>query len=324
MLASLPKLADRNFIIGFLVPTLLASFAFFGLFSDVGGVQNLIVGEKKWEDLTVFVLVVWVAALLLMLLNYLFYRMAEGYTAPLAWIGTERAAAKRDRLSKRRSELIEREKDPKRSAFERKLISSQIDDIDLILMHHYPPKQFSTLPTKFGNVIRAFEFYSYVVYGADPIPIWTRLMGVMPKHFASAIADVKAEVDFFLNISVLAVLLTFVAIERLVLSLLQVDCLSNCSEPRWMFGLYACGLSVLAWLSYKGAVWRAIAWGTLVKSAFDLYLPSLARQLGYELPKTTGERRSFWEAVSLMNLYLEPIGSRQICQRIVRIGGRES
>ena len=166
MLASLPKLADRNFIIGFLVPTLLASFAFFGLFSDVGGVQNLIVGEKKWEDLTVFVLVVWVAALLLMLLNYLFYRMAEGYTAPLAWIGTERAAAKRDRLSKRRSELIEREKDPKRSAFERKLISSQIDDIDLILMHHYPPKQFSTLPTRFGNVIRAFEFYSYVVYGA--------------------------------------------------------------------------------------------------------------------------------------------------------------
>ena len=118
-------------------------------------------------------------------------------------------------------------------------------------------------------------------------------MGVMPKHFASAIADVKAEVDFFLNISVLAVLLTFVAIERLVLSLLQVDCLSNCSEPRWMFGLYACGLSVLAWLSYEGAVWRAIAWGTLVKSAFDLYLPSLARQLGYELPKTTGEGARF-------------------------------
>jgi hypothetical protein len=312
MLASLPKLADRNFIIGFLVPTLLISFAFFGLFSDVDDVHaafSLLAGEKKWEDLTVFVFAVWLAAVLLMLVNHLFYRIVEGYVGPFAWLGPAGAAARRAQLSKDRLELIESEKDPKRPDFERKTISRKIDDIDLILMNNFPPEQFPTLPTRFGNVIRAFEFYSYVVYGADPIPIWTRLTGVMSKQFAAEIADAKAEVDFFLNICVLSALLTFFALERLLLSILQIDwlCLSKCSEPRWMFLGFACGFSVLARLAYEGAVWRAIGWGTLVKSAFDLYLPTLARQLGYELPKTKEERRSFWETISLMNSYFQPM-----------------
>jgi hypothetical protein len=45
----------------------------------------------------------------------------------------------------------------------------------------------------------------------------------------------------------------------------------------------------------------------LVKSAFDLYLPSLARTLGYKLPRTQKKRRKFWNAVSSMTLYFEPM-----------------
>jgi hypothetical protein len=36
----------------------------------------------------------------------------------------------------------------------------------------------------------------------------------------------------------------------------------------------------------------------LVRAAFDCYLPALAKQLGYELPKTAVERRQFWIEVS--------------------------
>jgi hypothetical protein len=64
---------------------------------------------------------------------------------------------------------------------------------------------------------------------------------------------------------------------------------------------------VVCRLAYEGALERARAWGELVKSAFDLYLPDLANKIGYELPRTACERRRFWDAVNSSFLYQEPM-----------------
>ena len=48
---------------------------------------------------------------------------------------------------------------------------------------------------------------------------------------------------------------------------------------------------------------RASAWGDLVRSAFDLYLPNLAKQMGYTLPGTIEERRKFWSKMNSVFLY---------------------
>jgi hypothetical protein len=64
---------------------------------------------------------------------------------------------------------------------------------------------------------------------------------------------------------------------------------------------------LVAWGAYRGAIATAMAWGEYVKAAFDLYLPALAGQLGYQLPGTARKRAQFWNDVSSMFLYRERI-----------------
>ena len=44
-----------------------------------------------------------------------------------------------------------------------------------------------------------------------------------------------------------------------------------------------------------------------MKAAFDLYLPALAKQMGYQLPKQDLERQAFWDEVNSLFLYRAPI-----------------
>jgi hypothetical protein len=47
--------------------------------------------------------------------------------------------------------------------------------------------------------------------------------------------------------------------------------------------------------------------GSLVKAAFDCYLPDLAKRLGHKLPLTGDEQRRFWIAVSRRAIYHRPL-----------------
>ena len=310
MLSSLPKLADRNFIIGFFVPTLLTALVILWLFRDVEAVRLVyesVWKEKKWEEITIFALGVWVFAMLLMLLNHQIYRMTEGYMGPLAWRGNRRMSEKRDGLSDERRKLIVREEDETDQSEKRRL-GNRIDTIDLELARHFPPPDVPALPSRFGNAIRAFESYPIVVYGVDSIPAWFRLAAVIPKQLTSAAADARAEVDFFLNTFALSLMLAAIALGRFlwdVPSLEAID-LVHYSKHQWPFLACIVVFVAIAALAYNGAVARAVAWGEHVKSAFDLYLPKLAETLGYRLPNTLDQRRKFWTTFNLMALYSQP------------------
>jgi hypothetical protein len=225
---------------------------------------------------------------------------------PFAWFWPSRAGYRREKLFHHQEELIEKEKDPKITALEKEKLGKRIKALDQILVNRFPRLEFPTLPTRFGNAIRAFESYPVVVYGADSIPTWLRLTAVMSKQYASATADARAEVDFFLNTFILSAIVAFLATARL---LVNAACTISgaCHSGSWQHAWFLLGGIAIAWLSYEGAVWRAIAWGELIKSAFDVYLPKLAQTLGYKLPNTKEERRSFWKAFSIMALYFEPM-----------------
>jgi hypothetical protein len=61
--------------------------------------------------------------------------------------------------------------------------------------------------------------------------------------------------------------------------------------------------ALLAWLVYRLAVEKVYAWGTLVKAAFDCYLPDLAGKLGFKLPQNRSDQRLFWIDVSRRSIY---------------------
>jgi hypothetical protein len=85
MFSSLPKLADRNFVVGFLLPTLVAAVAGVLLFRGTRVIDLIyqdLFDQKSLTNLTTVVLGVWTAATLLVLLNNSLYRVLEGTWDP--------------------------------------------------------------------------------------------------------------------------------------------------------------------------------------------------------------------------------------------------
>jgi hypothetical protein len=322
--ASLPKLADKNFVIGFLLPVLIAGFAGVLLFRDTQPIQaiySIVLEEKTLSDLTVAVLGVWSAAVVLVLFNYQIYRLLEGYSGPLnqsAWI--ESHQNRYDDLAAYLTRMYPQIFPPpgtasaevKREYFRRRLTFNT----------KFPYRRDLVLPTHFGNAIRSFESYPHKVYGVDSIPVWPRLQAVLPKEVTAAIDDSRAQVDFFINVLVMTLLIGGAALVRLGIYLHvvgycsrgDVDAFAYCGPNgwgdvgfRWELIVWVGGAIIAARICYKAAIARVIVWGTFVKSAFDLYLPDLAKQLGYDVPATNAERQNFWDAVGSMFLYAAPV-----------------
>lgn len=195
-----------------------------------------------------------------------------------------------------------------------------------------PRTEADVLPTQFGNAISAFETYAYDVYGADSVMIWPRLLAVASKEYASAVQEARTQVDFHIGCCVLAFLLALLA---LLLTLQQIPfgivirevgyaweishhnpALGGASG-RGLFNTWTPILELLPfakllWLISSGVASRIFycwavaavpAWGNLVMSGFDCYLPKLAEQLGFTLPRNDARRREFWQQFSEMITY---------------------
>ena len=313
MLSTLPKLADRGFVLGFFLPSLLFVLAVLGLFSSHAKVGALLSGlvEKDLGSATFLLVGVWILAVLMLMLNHPIYRLLEGYTWPVSrW----RRAKKRNQqrlqeANKKLRSLFERMRPPEAS--EKALWA--YGELRREIIRELPTSEREVLPTAFGNAIKAFEIYPLDVYGVDAVPMWLRLVTVIPKGFQDQIQDLRNQVDFLVNASVFAI---GVAVAALAAALMRMPWagLLDRSGPWPVIGMYPwielVVIGVALMLSrgfYRSAVARVPAWGDLVMAAFDCYLPALATQLGYTLPVTTKKRRAFWTAFGHMVVYRQDL-----------------
>lgn len=324
MLSALPKIADKNFVIGFFLPALLGVIAIAWLFPDVSLLapfRNLSASDKKIDDLVYQALCVWVLAVILMTANFGAYRLLEGYLPPTSWCFPLLWWQRRRFLAlKARDEALTEEW--KRAIKTKTELSAakqrKIAHLRLKLMSAFPPSLEDVLPTRFGNTIRAFEFYPLQAYGADGIPVWLRLASVIPKEFAALIDDARAQVDFFVNTACLASIIAGVELISSVHNKTP-DAIRNwpraaLNDPMtylWPFWEHHLTLAVaslaVAFLAYHRSIARARAWGDLVKSAFDCYLPALVKQMGYAMPSREADRRDFWTEFNALILYQQPM-----------------
>ena len=94
MFSSLPKLADRAFVVGYLLPMLLFVFALVALFADQPLVQKLVSSEAQgWDKIVGLVVAVWTAAVFLQFINTSLIKFLEGYTYPVKgwrWLKKQR------------------------------------------------------------------------------------------------------------------------------------------------------------------------------------------------------------------------------------------
>lgn len=163
------------------------------------------------------------------------------------------------------------------------------------LKHTYPDKRALILPTRLGNVIRSFEYYSDREYGIDSNQIWPRLTAVIPEEYAVSIDDAKTTFDFMINCSLLAILLSFCI---LIAGLVYPAPFVSLVMAIWWL-LKVVSLVVLSYFFYRLSINRAHAWGLMVKSAFDVFRWDLLKKLGYsQLPKQRSEERKLWNEIS--------------------------
>jgi hypothetical protein len=311
MFPSLPKFADKAFVLGYLLPALIGTFSMLyvlkdlDVFRDLYGKATMINGLAR---LTKVALAMWFGAVILRICSHWLYRLLEGYTGPLNSRWWRRAHQAR-MLKMRRGlsslkELLDNPSTP-----------GEVKRARLADLRHlyatYPIDEGLVLPTRFGNAIRAFETYASEVYGVDPIPAWPRLQAVIPPPYLALLDDAKAVVDFFVNLHFIALA---VAVASLAHGLLEIeshpqafDISLDLTTPVVKCGLVLPAAFIASRVAYRGAIATAISWGELVKAAFDLYLPALATQLGYRLPGTSEARARFWNDVSSMFLYRQQL-----------------
>jgi hypothetical protein len=299
MLSSVSKLADKNFIIGFYVPALLAFLTLVYAFNAVPWVSSLsktiAKSDKNFANLTYVAAAVWVLALILLICSHALYRVLEGYSPPFAWF-PKMSARHRDELRRLRLRQDYLINDGDRVSASR---------VNWRLNTDYPPSEGFVLPTRFGNRIRAFELYPNKLYGADGVTLWPRLLTVLPASEISSINDARAQVNCMMNACYLAL---FVALATAIRLIFEAVTRSQANPPDT--AKLACVLmlaSLLVLVAYAGATAAVVAWGETVKSAFDCFLPALAKQLGYALPAHESDRKDFWNAIARLLLYREPL-----------------
>lgn len=297
MLSSVSKLADKAFVMGFFLPALLAVYAALKILHCAPWFTALcdVKQENPFENLTYVALAVWVLAVLLLTLNYFVYRFLEGYVFPISSLKFlkrwhvrryRRLLAKRDRLSDRGEE-------------------DESSVLAFDLLNTYPQEESDILPTLFGNRIRSFELYPWDVYRADGVIVWLRLQSVIPGSFQQTIADARAQVDFFINIWLLSLVMVIGAAIKL-LTERAWDPAAFDADHVMLVVTIAVAVGVMA-IAYWLSIGRIVAWGDTVKTAFDCYLPALASQLGYEPPATESERRAFWDDLSGVFIFREKV-----------------
>ena len=294
MFAELPKLFDRNFAVGYLLPVVVAATACLGLLHAVDLLPDSLT-KLASTDLVVggtaagFGL--WLAAVVLLATNRGLIRLLEGY----GWCNPARlfSCIERNRYHALRLELDQLK-------IERQTAKDALGLADRRIRAHekkaerFPDNEAFLLATAFGNTVRAFEVYSRVAYGLDAVAGWSRLLAVVPKDFRRLLDDAKAQVDFWVNLWFLTLLAS------------PLPCAIAVWQHSWKLGWLTVAALLFAWLSAARARNGALDWGDLVKAAFDVYRVDLCHKLGYRLPISQKEERAFWEACTQLFAYRNP------------------
>jgi hypothetical protein len=315
--SGLPKLADKAFVIGFLVPAILAAFAILIGFQEcpwVATSAKAMAGAADLGKLTLIASVIILAGLLLLLVNRPIYRILEGYVGPFTLQCFKDQATKR--WDARNAILVELRKNTDRARDESaKEMARQAERIYLAkIRRRYPKARSNTLSTRFGNANRALETYAADVYDVEAILIWPRLSAIVPKSLQDKLTDARAQVNCFANITVLASVVCLIRLSAWagegIVRLLAGPTAGYGHFSVSSVALGSLGTLILvgaAWAAYEMAIEHVIALGDQVKVAFDLYLPQLPMRLGLEFPADAAGRKTFWAALEEAYNFQNPI-----------------
>src|ERR1700749_372997 len=294
MFSEFPKLFDKNFAVGFFLPAIVLGG---GLYAELNAFSFDIPSGTGdfYPDVTLAAICLWLLAIMLVALNRPLVRLFEGYGDynPFLMLLECRKEEFRNRVAplfKLYDEIWAARKAGTAEPEQPEGFSKKLENA----VGRFPDQEGYVLPTRFGNIMRAFEVYSRVVYGLDSIPAWPRLVMVLPENVRSQIQDSRATLDFSVNLCAVSGLLTLLYVS-FAIWFGETPCLA----------IFPAAVTVcaFAWFLMRQS---ALQSGSQIKSAIDMHRGLLATQFGLHLPINIAEESKMWGAFSRMTLYRSP------------------
>jgi len=287
MLSDVSKAVGKSYFFGAFLP------AIFLVMNATGAIalsvsSNVIIEQIGFAWITPLCLALaFLIATVFWSLNIWVVRFYEGYPISGCQFIVRRFQSRREKIYKDIKELRAKPRTKRRpqASHEDYL---RLTDLQVRAEVEYPPANAELLPSKLGNIIRAFEYYPDTRYNIETITVWPRLLAVLPKSRVEAINAEKSLMDFWLNLSLVL----------LISSLFWAVAIWDTAIIFWPFGiLVLIGGILLGYGAYRAAIPSAIAWGYEVRTAFDLYRSDLLRKLGIQKPTSLSEEKSIWQKI---------------------------
>jgi hypothetical protein len=283
---------SRYFVVGFFLPAYIALLALW-VSATSAFTPNVLERHSQGTELLILGGVALVAGLALSGCSYLITRAFEGYVLMrlLRWpiLGlVPRLAIALQRRGHRRLVRI-RDDDDKPDA-DRAHAAWQLDEL-------FPHDEEDLLPTRMGNVLRAFELHSNVRWGIDGVTIWPRVSALLGSDERELHVDSMIDFYVFVNAALGA---------SIVGVCLIVDKALNAPGLTFDWVLYAVPF-LIAYALYRASIAPAIGWGGVVRASVDLHRLEVYEKLGIRAPTSFSDEREMAERINMALLYGEPL-----------------
>lgn len=233
-------------------------------------------------------------------------------------IELEKASIAREQ--KKLNELLAKEKKDSENAWAQRRISRYQTRLEQLKNQHYslvataeinfPPSEHLILPSRFGNILRAAEMYPGTRYKIDAVPLWGRMAHVIPPDAMDKIDQANNQCLFLLNSSLLAGIFTVISL----IAGLYVSYILTSPVYHWPLlsfmkttltfehvGIYLISAilsSTVAYFFYQASLLNVSQYGSMIRTAYDLYRFDLIKKLHLELPKNLEGERTLWQKIS--------------------------
>jgi hypothetical protein len=166
----------------------------------------------------------------------------------------------------------------------------------------YPDNLEDILPTKFGNILRAAEYYPGERYGFDGVHFWPRFLQFIPNDYQVRMNNIQNELSFHMNMCTLSVIFSSLCLVAAFYSTwngiigLSDSILFNESIRMIIKYLIAAALGFMSFgFFYNASISAASSFSMIIRSTSDLFRLDLLKKLGLLRPKDSIEEYRTWQ-----------------------------
>jgi Ca2+/Na+ antiporter len=145
-----------------------------------------------------------------------FFKITEGYYIlvrfPFWRKHHQREAQKLKNQIKLLQDLLTKAQNRQLNGEKIQTLKDKIYYLQSVYDQKYPQKIEAILPTRFGNILRAAETHANNRYGIDAVPMYPRLVHVIPESHHQRVQQANNSVSFLINCMVLSCLLALICL----------------------------------------------------------------------------------------------------------------